>query len=160
MTILWRPQLSVGNEVIDRDHKYLFCLINTVELVFNHHKHSKDIDLVLGQLQEFAEEHFAREQKIQADIDYPYFLVHESLHGELMQNLDKIILNVRIAYARCSTDPSSFDMETKKLQKVLRDWILVHVLKHDLGMKKYFKMYQSSTQNFLKYLTKNTVDAE
>lgn len=156
MTILWQPQLSVGNEIIDRDHKYLFCLINTVELVFQQHRKSKDIDLVMDQLQEFAEEHFAREQQIQEDINYPYFLLHESLHNELLHNLEKIILNIRIAYARCSTDPSAFHMETENLQKILRHWILNHVVKHDLGMKKYFQLYQVPPTSIVQYFTKNT----
>jgi len=160
MPILWRPQLSVGNEIIDRDHKYLFCLINTVELVFGKNKKSKDIELVLDQLEEFAKEHFAREQKIQTDINFPYFLLHESLHNELMYQLEKIILNIRIAYLRCHTDPEAYDIEIEKLHKVLRHWILDHVLKHDLGMKKYFQIYEIPEQNLVQYFTKNTVDAE
>lgn len=32
MSIIWRPQMSVGNEIIDTEHRYLLCLVNTLEL--------------------------------------------------------------------------------------------------------------------------------
>ena len=33
MSLVWRDQLSVGNNVIDSDHKYLIEIINRVEQI-------------------------------------------------------------------------------------------------------------------------------
>jgi len=41
MSLLWREQLSVGNNVIDADHKYLIEIINWAEVVLTSKGRSK-----------------------------------------------------------------------------------------------------------------------
>ena len=46
--IVWREQkMSVGNTMIDADHRYLMCLINTVELALRS-RHESGTDQVDG----------------------------------------------------------------------------------------------------------------
>ena len=52
--IVWREQkMSVGNTMIDADHRYLMCLINTVELALRSESYRDVIDIVLEQLEQF-----------------------------------------------------------------------------------------------------------
>ncbi len=32
MPIVWRNEMSIGNDLIDQDHKYLLCIFNSIEL--------------------------------------------------------------------------------------------------------------------------------
>ena len=65
MPIMWRDQISVGNDAIDQDHKYLICLINSVELALSHEDTVKHLPIFIGQLVEYTKEHFIREEEIQ-----------------------------------------------------------------------------------------------
>ena len=63
MTIAWREQLSVGNNIIDEDHKYLIEIINRVEVCLT----KKDMPALKAELQrlhDYSLLHFDREEKI------------------------------------------------------------------------------------------------
>lgn len=139
MAILWRPQLSVGNEDIDQDHKYLFCLVNTIELLVRNGHGIGDVDSVLAQLKVFAQEHFEREQGIQARIAYPDCAEHQSQHQMLLVRLHGISADIRVlCEAAGGVSKERLRQETDVLMPILRHWILDHVLKTDMGMKPYF----------------------
>ena len=50
MPVVWRDEMSVGNDHIDRDHRYLLCLFNSIELALSHE--NKD-ELLLVSRKEF-----------------------------------------------------------------------------------------------------------
>lgn len=52
MPIFWRPQLKIGHEEIDADHRYLVLLINTVELVLRFPEQPQHVELALRELQD------------------------------------------------------------------------------------------------------------
>ena len=56
----------LGIEVLDEDHKYLFKLLEEVHELLNNDflldRHDKIVDII-RQLENYAEEHFSREEK-------------------------------------------------------------------------------------------------
>jgi len=63
MSLYWRDQLSVGNDLIDSDHKYLIEIINRAEASLNA-KSRRELAQALDSLDQYSRVHFAREEKI------------------------------------------------------------------------------------------------
>jgi len=75
MPVFWKPELSVKNELIDQDHRYLFSLFNCLELALKNDESLKYIPDFLEQLFKYTKEHFEREEIIQCRIKYPKYKV-------------------------------------------------------------------------------------
>jgi len=88
MTVMWRPQMSVGNPLIDAEHKYLICLINTVELALGQHHHEQVVRQAIEQLVEYTREHFAHEEKLQLKVQFPGYAEHKREHQQLMERVE------------------------------------------------------------------------
>lgn len=90
MPIVWRPQMSVGNDFVDNDHRYLLCLVNTVELALKQQEGYEDLRLALDQLVDYTHEHFAREEKLQIKVGYPEYANHKIQHQEILENVERL----------------------------------------------------------------------
>jgi len=129
MPILWRPQMSLGNAVLDGDHRYLIALINTVELALRDPAARESLVTVLDQLAAYTVEHFGREERIMGGLGYAGLERHRGAHRELAQRLVEI--RAAIEGAADGAPPSERD----RLAELLRGWLLDHVLKEDLLLK-------------------------
>jgi len=130
MPIRWRKQMSVGNLIIDLDHRYLLSLVNQVEYALRHPEESDHLQMALDQLSEYAREHFAREEKLQLRIQFRGYMPHKLAHQGLLERLDKIIAEVL-----SEKDPERLRSRQEEIVPLLRDWLLDHVLKEDMKMK-------------------------
>ncbi len=131
MPIQWRKQMSVGNLIIDLDHRYLLCLINMVETAMLHPEDGVSLSETLAQLAEYAREHFDREERIQYRIRYQYYMEHKKHHQRLLARLDEIS-----AAILDEKDPEQLKGRGDEIMVLLREWLLDHVLKEDMKMKK------------------------
>jgi hemerythrin len=135
MPIFWRPQLSIGNAIIDRDHQYLICLVNSTELILRHPEDRNDIDMIMDQLQQYAEEHFEREEKMQLKAQYPGYVEHKMEHQQLLSELSGLRSKIKAILKEEQPDPERLSQETDKVTQLLRHWLLDHVIKCDMKMK-------------------------
>ena len=103
MPIIWRQQMSVGNTIIDDEHKYLFCLINTVELSLKTKEAADLLDVAMEQLVQYTADHFKREEMVQLKIKYPYYAQHKMEHQSLMETLEKIWGHLKERNAQAAT---------------------------------------------------------
>jgi hemerythrin len=136
MPVLWRDEMSVGNDVIDRDHRYLFCLISTIELALKSNENREIVAPTLDQLHFYTKDHFLREETLMLEINYPKYMEQKKMHGLLVAQLEEI-------RARLYLEAENPDMDSilSDLLELLRSWLLDHVLKEDMQMKHYFKKY-------------------
>ena len=125
MGLQWRDQLSVGNDVIDTDHKYLLEIINKAEVSVEANNRVK-LTEVLDELVSYGKAHFEREELIAKAVGYPKAdQLHES-HGKLVEELAKFRDEIGAAWSKdASTHFTAF----------LRDWLIEHLIKEDLPMK-------------------------
>jgi hemerythrin len=137
MSLIWRDQLSVGNNVIDSDHKQLIEIINRAEVSLcskNHH----DLVTALDDLGQYSRLHFDREEKIASAVGYTQIPHLNQSHKELLTHLDQI---------RGEIDAMGQDWSTETVEhftKFLRDWLINHVIKEDLLMKPTLQKHSSS----------------
>ncbi|MBF0265202.1 MAG: hemerythrin family protein [Gammaproteobacteria bacterium] len=139
MTIVWRDKMSVGNDAIDQDHKYLFCLINMVELSLQTPVKKDQLLTVMNMMLEYTEEHFSREEKMQLSIQYSRYDTHKIAHQNLLQKAKDIIDEV----SQINTD-AEFEQESDRIVTFLRAWIIEHVLKEDMLMKPLLKKFPTN----------------
>jgi hemerythrin len=137
MSLVWREQLSVGNNVIDSDHKYLIEIINAAEQTLES-KDRKRLLINLDDLSRYSQSHFDREEKIADAVGYmqvPH--LHDS-HQELLMKLDQVKDEIR---AMGQDWPSE---TIEHFTNFLRDWLIDHVIKEDLLMKPALQKHSPS----------------
>ena len=131
MSLKWRQQLSVGNDLIDSDHKHLIDIINRVEDSLRHMERSGLTD-ALEDLSRYSRTHFAAEEKIAAAAGYAHVArLHES-HGALLERLDQLRQELGGGWTTESVE---------RFTNMLRDWLINHVIKEDLRMKPSLAKY-------------------
>ncbi len=136
MPIMWRDEMSVGNGRIDQDHRYLFCLINTIEFSLSSCGDKDILETALDQLDYYTKDHFEREEKLMLKISYPKYPDQRSAHELLISQLAEI----REKIITIKDKPDMQDI-IPDITELLRNWLLDHVLKDDMLMKPYFDKY-------------------
>ncbi len=125
MALQWRDQLSVGNEVIDTDHKYLIEIINKAEISLKANNHY-ELTAVFDELMRYGKAHFEREELIAKAVNYPKTDQLHASHCKLFTALDKFKEEIGSTWS---------DVASTHFTTLLRDWLIQHVIKEDLPMK-------------------------
>ncbi|MFH1157203.1 MAG: hemerythrin family protein [Pseudomonadota bacterium] len=134
MAIEWRNEMSVGNTTVDNDHRYLIGLINSFERSMDTFENTANLLVALRQLEEYARQHFDREEKFQESIKYPGLAKHRESHGMLVSQLKDLTAAVT---SRDSLEKGG--MNKQQFIEFLRHWLIDHVIKEDLLFKPYIK---------------------
>lgn len=151
--------MSVGNTIIDNDHKYLIAMINALEAAINSKLRDKVFSLHVSQLMVYTQEHFAREESIQENIKFASCPEHKEDHKkffdqiktlqekiesskqreEHQKSVNPIVKNIHQA-TESSKLHDTLDQVAQELSDLLKDWLLKHILKEDMKMRSYFKI--------------------
>lgn len=137
MALVWREQLSVGNDVIDADHKYLIEIINRVEQIMAL-KDPGALAAELDRLTQYSTVHFEREEKIAAAVGYAQVPNLNDSHSMLL---------ARLAQVRGEFDSAGAEWSQQAVEHFtafLRNWLIDHVIKEDLLMKPVLSRYSPS----------------
>ena len=96
MAYKWDTSLETGHLKIDNQHKQLISSLNSIIDASQQGKGKDEIFKTLDFLTGYTVMHFATEEKLQLDYDYPDYLVHKQYHdefkgtvGEMTQKLVK-----------------------------------------------------------------------
>ncbi len=115
----WDPRFETGLEEMDRQHRSLVGLINSLGSVLLSDSFSPDgLDRVLEQLEEFADTHFACEESLMAKLDDRSGLDFRSAsHSDFL---------ARIGEARLNSGERPLQAAASLLSFLLR-WLLLHI---------------------------------
>ena len=125
VSITWRNKMSIGEPMIDSDHKRLIDLINTYETAIG----AGDMDLLKSAfdgLMHYTETHFAREEDLMRAIHYKDYQAHKDAHDNLKLDLRKFHETIMAG---------DDDMHLTQVNKFLHDWLIDHVLNEDMKLK-------------------------
>jgi len=136
MPVIWREKMSVGNDRVDRDHRYLICLINTIELALKSDGLTDVVTSTLEQLHFYTKDHFLREETLMLRIDYPKYMDQKKEHELLISKLEEIREKIK-----SEGEKPSMESILPELAELLRNWLLDHVLQDDMEMRPYFTKY-------------------
>ena len=137
MSIAWRDAMSVGDPVIDEDHRHLVDLINNFETAVSGVINHKRIARVLLGLVEYTGEHFAREEDLQLKVRYPFHDSHRRSHRDVLKKLSDIVA----VYTKTPDGPDRDRMVTD-LGTFLKEWLVDHIIQSDLRMKPYIQAWR------------------
>lgn len=120
---VWDKGYSVGNEMIDSQHRRLFDLGNEIQNI-----QLSGVTRTIMNLYKHSREHFNTEEQHMKSIGYPKLLHHRELHNNLITGLNDLVQR-----------PIDSNQRLESFKKFVYDWIIDHILNHD---KKYFEFYQ------------------
>lgn len=83
----WSDALAVGVEAVDEQHKTLIERAAAVSRAVEEHHGETEIVETLRFLTEYAEHHFAAEEGLMTDVDYPGLDAQQIAHQEFIDNL-------------------------------------------------------------------------
>jgi hemerythrin len=131
MSLAWREQLSVGNDLIDSDHKYLIEIINQAEQGLKT-RCRESLMAALDNLSRYSACHFIREEAIAHAVGYPEASGLHTSHEGLLAKLEQV---------RQEIDLQGGESSLAHFGVLLREWLINHVIKEDMLMKPYLKKF-------------------
>jgi len=129
----WKNELSVGNAMIDADHKKLIAMVNGVEAMIRA-RDNFALQLALEQLEHHLFVHFVNEEKVAQAVNFPFGhnkLQHQHILKEF-QNMKNELIDKNGIWS---------DGAVEHYSHFLGDWMTDHVLNEDLLMKPVLQTY-------------------
>jgi hemerythrin len=127
----WTDDLSVGVEEIDKQHKELIRRINQLANAVLKKEAKTRIRGILNYMDEYADKHFATEERYMVQYDYAGYGDHKNEHQRFKNVASKL--------------KSDFEKEgasenfALKIQHFLIDWLILHLQNYDGQMGTYLK---------------------
>lgn len=127
MAMIWKKHLSVGNAMLDSEHKSMIGATNSIEYAID----TRDSFALLGALKLFkdgVDAHFANEARFAQALNYHFEqhdLAHRHFQEELRQKTDELAVRVGMWHEYAMDGYPRF----------LRDWLIAHIASEDMKMK-------------------------
>lgn len=128
--IHWDDSLSVGNPVIDGEHRAIVEALNRFYADWIHAEHHLDLEAELLKLSGTVETHFANEEDLMARRHCPELSEHAREHRQLLAEMHAIAANIHaIPEAKLEA----------RLLRFIRKLVMSHVLAWDMDARDYLR---------------------
>ena len=130
----WTKDISVGNDIIDRQHQKLLAQINKIidSVIFG--VNSKEVNDAVHFFEEYIKEHLSFEEAYMEKIHYPNLADHKKQHASFVDNYADF--KKRLG---SSLKPEAFIIE---IETYLGEWWFEHIGKED---KKYHLFLEANS---------------
>lgn len=134
--IEWNEDNSVGNDLIDQQHRQWVCIFNELEKsILEGSAQPTDVQIeLLKQILDFTREHFLDEERIMALHGYPDIVRHRRMHKEFELQI----------YEKFRMVMSGELVLRSELIAMIRHWFINHTSSED---KRAFEFIRSATDN-------------
>lgn len=122
MDLEWKDQYAIGHPVIDAEHQHLFALARA----FVEATGQRQLQAVAMQLYKHTREHFAHEEQLMRDTQYPDYQRHARRHDRMIARLNDI-----------SADIGANATQRAALESWVRTWIVHHVAHDDAHLARH-----------------------
>ncbi|MBF0169452.1 MAG: hemerythrin family protein [Alphaproteobacteria bacterium] len=134
--IEWTPDLSVGIEAIDDDHKTFFVVADLMQSAIR--ENPQNLEAILRSsitiLQEYVNGHFLREERAMEAAGYPKLAEHHALHEAFKATAHRFVEDFNKI-----VDHNEQKKAAQKLAEVVHDWVCDHIAKVDMAYKDFLK---------------------
>jgi hemerythrin-like metal-binding domain len=113
----WSDELSVGVEVIDKQHQRIIEYVNKLHDNLHDRETLKD---VLEDTIEYTESHFGFEEEMMAEAGYPYLRAHKRIHDLFIRRV-----------ARYKERFLAGEDIAEELHDTLVRWLITHIKSED-----------------------------
>jgi hemerythrin len=128
MEIEWKDEYSVGIKEIDDQHRYFISLLNNLYGAIGSSKNQIELEILFQKLSDYAEIHFATEEKYFNDFNYEGAEEHKLKHQEMRDEI------VRIKNQESGNNIDFYG----NIVYFLKDWLEDHLEKMDQKYKDCF----------------------
>jgi diguanylate cyclase (GGDEF)-like protein/hemerythrin-like metal-binding protein len=145
----WKPELSVGIENIDKDHKRLIELTNTLINAINNEIPPEELLKIFNELEAYTHYHFEREEAFMnehctsADI-HSMIQKHKEQHRYFIGELSKLKETLK----RATSKSVAYE-----IVEFLLHWLLDHIINEDLKLTQCLKKSTAHTPSFIQRIT-------
>ncbi len=116
---LWTDDLSVGNELIDEQHKQLITHLNSLAKAVEEQQGGRAVADTLGFLIDYTDYHFSMEERNMLAHAYPGYDAHKVLHEEFKS----ILRRMETEYLEDGPTP----MLSESIDTLLMNWLIKHI---------------------------------
>lgn len=120
MRIHWDASLATGQSLIDAEHRILIFLFHKLDVAVKTGESQMTVNHAIHETKRFVEFHFASEENLMRETNYPHLLSHQTMHMDLLVQLDALASKV-VARRTLPGDLVAF----------LKRWLLDHIATHD-----------------------------
>ena len=127
----WDSLLETGNEKIDTQHKQLVATLNSLlETCYDKDGHA-ELERTIDFLLAYTVKHFADEEALQKEYDYPDYPRHRQLHEEF-----KV---VAVGFAEQLRNDGYSESLITEVYSCMGEWLVNHIRGDDLLLALYIK---------------------
>ncbi|MBC7950400.1 MAG: hemerythrin family protein [Rhodospirillaceae bacterium] len=128
--IEWTPEFSVGQKVLDADHRKLIDILNQIYDAWQEHSSTLELGRLFDELMDYTDNHFTREESKLSAHDYDDLTRHHAAHERLRELV--------MAFRSRHLAGQQADKLTEEMAKFLKSWLLDHILEEDMKYRKLF----------------------
>ncbi|KJS01740.1 MAG: hypothetical protein VR65_08335 [Desulfobulbaceae bacterium BRH_c16a] len=125
--IEWNDTYLTGISQIDEHHRHLVGLFNQTYLQFIKYASPDELSIVFDELIDYATYHFAAEEQLMQESNYPERVSHKQAHDEFIRR----VLEMHTDY--CSKRKSPF----LEILAFLQNWLAAHILQSDAAFGRF-----------------------
>lgn len=133
MKLAWTQKLSVGNSIIDAEHRNLFSMVDSLATIIE----TRDYPAVAQEyelLENWLIVHFENEERIAQTVNFD-FARHKLAHQSLLKELQRLTDELAVKNGAWS------DAEVKSYFQFLHELLIEHVVNEDMNMKSALQNY-------------------
>ena len=125
--------LVTGNEEIDGQHKEWIDRINKLLALYENGGGKVEAIKMLEYMADYTEFHFAAEEKLQEEIDYPALDEHREKHNEFRKVVDEL-------HEMLEEEEGPTERFVEAVQRNVVDWLYKHIRTFDCSVATYMNM--------------------
>jgi hemerythrin len=129
----WTKELETGIDLLDKQHRRYVSLLNDYfDKVSKYAETDEKIDQLTESfdfLRKYAEEHFATEESIMRDADYPDYCVHKEEHLYFLRHIGDL-------YHEMKTEGFSIKL-SREVNFYTVEWFIDHILSVDMRLVEF-----------------------
>lgn len=127
--ISWLPTHSVNVRQFDEEHQNLIALIDQFFTAIMDQKGQQAVCLAMESIVDYLPVHFANEERLMREHDYPHFIEHRESHNDLLQN---------VTHLREDLDKDNFVTFVHRCGSLLTEWHTTHIRDMDKRYSEFF----------------------
>ncbi|MCL2093101.1 MAG: hemerythrin family protein [Treponema sp.] len=136
MAYQWDSSLESGYDKVDNQHKQLVAALNNLMEASSSGKGDAAVMDTLDFLTGYAIKHFADEEQLQVDYNYPDYLNHKKIHDDFKVVVGEMVQRVK------TEGPTSEVIDA--VSSAVGSWLLNHIKGDDFRMAAHVKAADSS----------------
>lgn len=132
--LVWRPDLEIGHDEIDAQHRQMFETITRLMEIICHDQGETVFFESAAALKRLAVDHVKTEEAVMCQINYPGYAAHKQLHQKYKENYDQFYRLVE----QEGYQPKERGLNLLlRIQHLLAEWFVSHVSDADKDIINY-----------------------